>query len=82
VNDFLIQAALNTKDIERNPIPYVFKNKIDDTTIQYQLNAFTLKPEHRYFIISDLNENILKIFHENNIDLMSPKFFPKPQNHK
>lgn len=32
-----------------------------------------------YFIISDLNENILKVFKEEHIDLLSPRFFPKPK---
>lgn len=79
VNELLKKAALMTDDVEKYPAPYVFKNKIDDTVINYQLNALTKKPERMYFIISDLNENILKVFKEEHIDLLSPRFFPKPQ---
>lgn len=79
-SELLIKAALQTKHIVTNPHPYVFKNKIQDTYISYQLNAFTKNPERMYFIISDLNENILKVFKENDIDLLSPRFYAK-QHH-
>ena len=79
VSELLKKAALMTDDVEKYPAPYVFKNKIDDTVINYQLNALTKKPERMYFIISDLNENILKVFKEEHIDLLSPRFFPKPK---
>lgn len=79
VNDLLIKAALQTKYIVAYPNPYVFKNKIQDTYISYQLNAFTKNPERMYFVTSDLNENILKIFKEEGLDLLSPRFFAKPK---
>lgn len=43
VNELLKKAALMTDDVEKYPAPYVFKNKIDDTVINYQLNALTKK---------------------------------------
>ena len=78
VNELLIAAALQTEGVLAEPKPYVFKNAINETNVLYQLNAFTLSPERMYFITSDLNENILKVFREAGIDLMSPRFFSNP----
>lgn len=80
VNELLIKAALETQHVVAYPKPYVFKNKILDTYISYQLNAFTKTPQRMYFITSDLNENILKVFKEEGIDLLSPKFYAKPKS--
>jgi len=53
--------------------PYVLK----ETYVGYQLNAVTKNPYRMYFIISDLNENILKSFDEAGVDLLSPQFYPR-----
>ena len=73
VNELLIIAAKNTHGIIHVPEPYVFKLKIKENSIAYQLNATTYNPERMYFIQSDLVENVLKIFREQNIDLITPQ---------
>lgn len=75
VNDLMIQAALQTEGIVAMPKPYVFKSNLKDTSVRYQLNAYTMNPEKMYFIKSDLNENILKVFGEADVDLVAPMYF-------
>lgn len=77
VENLLLSAAANTKDILSVPSPYVFKLALKETYVSYQLNAVTKNPDRMYFIISDLNENILKSFDEAGVDLLSPQFYPR-----
>jgi len=74
VNELLIKAALETNGIIAVPKPYVFKNVLKETSVLYQLNAYTVTPQRMYFIKSDLNENILKVFSEAGIDLVTPLY--------
>ncbi len=78
VNDLLIKAALMTEGILETPAPYVLKNAILETNVFYQLNAFTYQPQRMYYITSDLNQNILKVFSEAGIDLVTPQYFSVP----
>lgn len=80
VENILLQAAIKTQYILGKPQPYVFVNGLKDTYVNYQLNATTKHPDKMYFIISDLNENILKGFSEAGINILSPQFFPKPKD--
>ena len=79
VNHLLIKAALITEGILETPKPYVLKCKITEASVQYQLNATTLMPEKMYFINSDLHENILKVFTEEGVDLVTPQYYQVPQ---
>lgn len=78
VNYLLVKAAMMTDGVLHDPKPYVFKLKINETSVTYQLNATTLKPQKMYFITSDLNENILKVFGEAGIDLITPQYYKLP----
>ena len=73
----MIKAALETVGIEPSPAPYVLKNKILETNVVYQLNAYTLQPDRMFYIISDLNENLIKTFEEAGIPMLSPVYYPK-----
>ena len=72
VNYLMIKAALETIGVEKIPRPYVL-------SVTYQLNAYTMQADRMYFITSDLNENILRVFKEDGVDLYSPAFFPLPK---
>ncbi|MDV6168719.1 mechanosensitive ion channel family protein [Flavobacterium sp. DG1-102-2] len=77
VQHLLLDAAAKTNDILSVPSPYVFKLALKETFVSYQLNAITKNPDRMYFIISDLNENILRSFNEAGIDILSPQFYPR-----
>ena len=79
VNYLMIKAALETIGVEKIPRPYVLKTSINETSVTYQLNAYTMQADRMYFITSDLNENILRVFKEDGVDLYSPAFFPLPK---
>ena len=74
VHLLMIQAALATPHIEAEPRPFVLQTKLDDWYVVYQINAYTRHPEKMSAIYSDLHQNILDIFHEAGIEVMSPHF--------
>lgn len=80
VDQLLMKAAFATSDIAKEPLPFVFKNKIDETYIIYQLNAYTSKPQNMFTILSDLNDNVIKTFKASNVELLSPRYYPRPKN--
>ena len=74
VHQLMIQAALATPHIEAEPRPFVLQTKLDDWYVVYQINAYTRHPEKMSAIYSDLHQNILDLFHEAGIEVMSPHF--------
>lgn len=74
VHQLMIQSALATPHIEVEPRPFVLQTKLDDWYVVYQINAYTRHPEKMSAIYSDLHQNILDIFHEAGIEVMSPHF--------
>jgi len=72
VHELLIQAALKTKDILREPAPFVLQNALQDSYVQYEINAYTDQPKRMVYIYSDLHGNIQDCFFAAGIEIMSP----------
>jgi len=74
VHDLLINAALATPMIEKEPAPYVLQTSLDDNYVSYRLNAFTKEPNRQAVIYSHLHANIQDIFNEAGVEIMSPHY--------
>ncbi|WP_311946777.1 mechanosensitive ion channel family protein [Mucilaginibacter terrae] len=74
VHDLLINAALATPMIEKDPTPYVLQTSLDDNYVSYRLNAFTKEPNRQAVIYSHLHANIQDIFSEAGVEIMSPHY--------
>jgi small-conductance mechanosensitive channel len=74
VHDLLIQAALSTKAIVRDPKPFVLQHSLDDFYVSYELNAFTSHPENMQRTYSKLHENIQDEFNQAGIEINSPHY--------
>ena len=72
VHELLIQAALKTKDILREPAPFVLQNALQDSYVQYEINAYTDQPKRMLYIYSDLHGNIQDCFFAAGVEIMSP----------
>lgn len=70
----LLQAAQMTRDISVKPEAFVFQKNLDLMYATFQLKAYTHQPERMYHIHSDLYKNIMKVFLENDIDLICSQF--------
>jgi small-conductance mechanosensitive channel len=74
VHQLLIEAAGATKDVLRNPPPFVLQTALNDFYVSYELNAYTDVPIEMQFIYSDLHQNIQDRFNEAGVEICSPHF--------
>lgn len=70
----LIDAALQTDLILKEPIPFVLQTSLDDFYVSYQLNAYSMEPNRQASIYSQLHQNIQDIFNERGIEILSPHY--------
>jgi len=74
VHQLLVDAALATKYVLRQPSPFVLQNRLDDFYVFYELNAYTDAPSRMLDIYSDLHQNIQDKFNEAGVEICSPHF--------
>jgi small-conductance mechanosensitive channel len=74
IHRLLIEAALQTKDILKNPAPFVLQTALNDFYITYELNAYTDRPHFMAGIYSDLHQNIQDTFNEAGMEIMSAHY--------
>lgn len=74
VHQLLIDAALLTECIEKEPIPYVLQKSLDDWYVAYELNAYTKESHKIPQIYSDLHANIQDVFNEAGVEIMSSHY--------
>ncbi|ACB53729.1 hypothetical protein cce_4381 [Crocosphaera subtropica ATCC 51142] len=70
----LIEAALNTEHILKQPAPFVLQTSLDNFYISYQLNAYTNQPNLMVIIYSELHQNIQDKCNEVGIEILSPTY--------
>lgn len=75
VHELLIKAAGATPLIESIPPPFVLQASLDEFYVSYEINAYTKHPNRQAIIYSDLYKQILDLFKEAGIDIMSPHFY-------
>jgi small-conductance mechanosensitive channel len=74
VHDILINAALATEHIQKNPKPFVLQTKLDDFYACYQINCYTKEVSKVPLIHAMLYENIQNGFHEAGLDMTTSHF--------
>ena len=74
VHELLIQAALKTKGIEREPAPFVLQTALNDFFVTYEINAHTRDANAQVTTYSDLHQNIQDAFNEGGVEIMSPHY--------
>jgi small-conductance mechanosensitive channel len=82
VQDLLLNAAADTRDILQSPEPFVLKTSLDNYYVSYELNAFTNNPDRMADIYSELHQNILDRFNQANVEIMSPTYFAFRDGHE
>jgi len=70
----LIEAALKTKHVLENPRPFVLTQTLGNSSVGYQINIYTKRPELQTVIYSEMNQNILDIFQQNGIEMINPTY--------
>ncbi|MGA9813097.1 MAG: mechanosensitive ion channel domain-containing protein [Terriglobales bacterium] len=74
VHQLLIDAALSTEAILKQPEPFILQTALGDFYVHYELNAYTNQPSQMAKIYSDLHANIQDKFNAAGVEIMSPHF--------
>jgi len=70
----LINAAMRTPDVLKDPAPFVLQTSLDDFFVSYQLNAYIRDANNQHVIYSELHQNIQDCCNEAGIEIMSPHY--------
>jgi small-conductance mechanosensitive channel len=74
VQTTLIDAALKTDLILKEPSPFVLQTSLDDFYVSYQINAYVREANKQATIYSNLHQNIQDLCNERGIEILSPHY--------
>lgn len=74
VDAMLKLAANRTEGILKNPPPFVLKKALADFSVNYEINGYCKDLDRINTIYSALHQNILDVFNENDVQIMTPSY--------
>ena len=74
VHGLLIDAALATPGILRDPAPFVWQTALKDFYVTYEINAYTASAHDAPAIYADLHARIQDAFYAAGVEIMSPHY--------
>ena len=80
IRNLLLTAAAKTPGIQKKPEPFVCVTALNDSYVEYEINAYTHKADQLALIYSALHQNILDSFHTAGVEIMSPLIFAHRNN--
>lgn len=75
VEELLLKAAERTRDILKEPKPFVLTLSLDNYYVSYEVKGHMDKPNRLIETLSELNCNILDVFGAAGVQIMSPDQF-------
>lgn len=80
VQAMLIEAAQRTPGVLSDPKPHVFQTALSDFYVEYRLvcQAVPSDPRPRAEVLSVLHANVLDVFNEHGVQIMSPHYLGDP----
>jgi len=82
VEAILLEAASRTPGILKAPEPFVLQTGLLDHCVTYELNAYCGDAARMVPLYSELHENILDVFNEHGVQIMSPRYIADPAEPK
>jgi len=79
VDAMLKLAADRTEGLLKEPKPYVLKQSLGDFAVTYEINAYCRDATKVQYYYSILHQNILDVFNENNVQIMTPAYEGDPE---
>lgn len=79
VDAMLKLAANRTEGLLKDPPPFVLKKDLADFAVNYEINAYCKDVDKMKKVYSLLHENILDVFNENNVQIMTPSYERDPE---
>jgi len=82
VEAMLVEAAGRTAGLLKEPKPFVRQKALGDFAVTYMLLAYCKTPGDMFRIYSDLHANILDLFNEHGVQIMTPAYEGDPEKPK
>lgn len=82
VDEMLKVAADRTEGLLKQPPPFVLKRSLGDFAITYEINVYCNDTSRMHLYYNTLIQNILDVFNENNVQIMTPAYRRDPEDPK
>jgi small-conductance mechanosensitive channel len=82
VEAMLLAAAERTPGLLREPPPFVLQQSLGDFCITYELNVHCDDPHRMAQLYTKLHQNILDVFNEYGVQIMTPAYEADPAQPK
>ena len=82
VEAILLEAAARTPNLLREPKPFVLQKELGVFAITYELNAYCNDPRLIVELYALLHRNMLDVFNEHGVQIMTPAYESDPQQAK
>ena len=82
VEAMLLLAAGRTPGLLKDPLPFVLQKGLGDFCVTYEINAYTNEPQAMARLYTDLHRNILDVFNEYHVQIMTPAYEGDPAEPK
>jgi len=82
VEAMLLLAAERTPGFLKNPPPFVLQKALGDFAVTYELNVYTDDPRNMLVIYNTLHKNVLDLFNEYGVQIMTPAYEGDPDEAK
>jgi small-conductance mechanosensitive channel len=79
VEEMLLEAARRTPGLDAEPPPFVLQRELGDFAVTYEINAYTRDPRRMYATYTALHANILDVFNEHGVQIMTPAYVGDPE---
>jgi small-conductance mechanosensitive channel len=78
----LLEAAARTQGLLRDPAPFVLQKSLNSFDVTYEINAYIESPDVMLARYSALHRNILDVFNEYGVQIMTPAYETDPDQPK
>ena len=82
VEAMLLEAADRTPGIRRDRPPFVLQRALADFAVTYELNVYCAEANRMLEVYSDLHRQILDVFNEYGVQIMTPAYMADPPEPK
>jgi small-conductance mechanosensitive channel len=82
VHAMLLEAASRTPGLMTEPPPFVLQRQLGDFAVVYQLNVYKAEAKALVLAYSNLHQNVLDVFNEYGVQIMTPAYEGDPETPK
>jgi small-conductance mechanosensitive channel len=82
VEAMLLEAAGRTPGLLKQPAPFVIQKALGSFAVDYEINAYCDTPQAMLLLYGALHANILDVFNEYGVQIMTPAYEGDPEQPK